>query len=151
MQVNQTEEADAEVVTLNVDTNKNDVMDSNLAEKAQESEELIKETEKSFETSNTGNYDTFTFGYWSEKDVSPSEAVKQIRKSLNNTYIDNKIEVEDQTFDMCGSACVNDKNEVEVQVRVQKGYVKLKQAVRKIQARYLPGDGFEISLIRLST
>ena len=72
MQVNQTEEADAEVVTLNVDTNKNDVMDSSLAEKAQESEELIKETEKSFETSNTGNYDTFTFGYWSEKDVSKS-------------------------------------------------------------------------------
>lgn len=50
MQVNQTEEADAEVVTLNVDTNKNDVMDSSLAEKAQESEELIKETEKTFET-----------------------------------------------------------------------------------------------------
>ena len=88
--------------------------------------------------------------YWSEKYVSPSEGVKQIRKSLNNTFIDNKIDVEDQRFDISGAVCV-DKNEVEVQFRVQKGYVKLKQAVRKIQTRYVPGDSFEISLIRLST
>ena len=71
--------------------------------------------------------------------------------SLNKVLSSLLVMVEDQIFEMCGSACVNDKNEVEVQVRVQKGYVKLKQAVRKTQARYLPGDGFEISLIRLST
>ena len=150
MQLIQTEEDDAVVVTLNVDTNENDVLDSPLAEKAQVSEDLIKETEKSLETLKIGDYDTFTFGYWSEKEVSPSEAVKQIRKSLDNTFIDNKIDVEDQRFEICGAVCV-DKNEIEVQVRVQKGYVKLKQAVRKIQTRYVPGDSFEISLIRLST
>ena len=150
MQLIQTEEDDAVAVTLNVDTNENDVLDSPLAEKAQVSEDLIKETEKSLETLKIGDYDTFTFGYRSKKEASPSEAVKQIRKSLNNTFTDDKIDVEDQRFEICVAVCV-DKNEIEVQVRVQKGYVKLKQAVRKIQTRYVPGDAFEISLIRLST
>ena len=146
------------VVTQEVHTIENAVLenadgDLHEAEKAKDFGNTIEETAKSNDfRSNLKSLkcDIFTFGYWSENQASTSDAVKQIEKSLIKSFNDTKIDAKDQLFEIYDAKHV-DTNEVEVKVRIQKGSVMLKQAVKKIQTRYVPGDAFEISLIRLST
>ena len=116
---------------------------------SEEPEKLNRNDGSYFLNKNT-DVDILTFGFWSEKEISTFEAAKQIRESLSCSFIENKIDVADQIFEICGSKVI-DKNEVEVQIKVKKEPSKLKQAVKQIQTRYKPGDSYEISLIRLST
>ena len=127
--------------------------DLHEAEKAKDCGNTIEETGKSNDfRSNLKSLkcDIFTFGYWSENQASTSDAVKQIEKSLIKSFNDTKIDAKDQLFEIYDAKHV-DTNEVEVKVKVEKGFVMLKQAVKKIQTRYVSRDAFEISLIKLST
>ena len=135
-----------------MDANENDMLENadeylHEAGKAEECGELVKETEKSEDFIDC---DVFKFGYWSEIEASTSEVVKHIKKCLVKSLSDSKIKVEDQLFKIYDAKHI-DKNEVEIMVKVKKGSVMLKQAVKKIRTSYVPGDSLEISLLSLST
>ena len=90
--------------------------------------------------------ETFIYNHWSKEAVCIADAVKLIRERLVQSFVENKIDNADQKFEICAAECTDtENNEIEVKVKVPKDIGRLKQAMRKICTRYVPGDEFEIS------
>ena len=72
--------------------------------------------------------ETLIFCHWSEKVVSPVDAVKQIETRLIRSFNDCKIDKADQKFEICGAELTDvDNNEIKVKVKVPKDFGKTKK------------------------
>ena len=93
--------------------------------------------------------ETYTFGYWSEKEATTSDAVKQIECSLAASFKDNNVKERDQVYEICNVEPIDD-HEIEVKLKIQKECQLLRIAVKKIQTIYSNGDPYEISFKGIS-
>ena len=96
--------------------------------------------------------ETVIFSHWSEREVSPVDAVKQIERRLIRGFMDSNIEKADRKYEICSAECTDaDNNEIEVKVKLLKNFMKMKQAVKTIETRYSPVDALEITFRGISS
>ena len=130
-----------EVDTVEVDTVEVDTQ----AEKAVENGiDTMKHTLKGYVET-----EVYKFGYWSEKEVTTNDAVKQLEHRLAVSFKENRVKEEDQVYEICNVEHIDD-HELELNLKIQKECPLLRLAVKKIQTVYSDGDAYELSFQGIS-